>query len=402
MVKSILISLLPFLLLSACKAKSTFKAAPQSGELTPPGTRTESANGVPAGVEKGVEAGKVPESNDSGIQTKEFDLGTFRPKLDLVWMEDGNLSHITDGGKSLSSNFKSFLESLRGRSDIRVIFVGGGSLTSRVAKQDPNAKDLVTFFDYHVSQAGALALFAAGVCPPEQTAVKTDDPWNLNSNAPVRSGKLCGRQLNVEIIKRLKSGQTVADRTSQVDFYNHSDFSNPGFLRSVLRADARTVIVNVSPSNQGLYQYFPQYGKVEEPVSPTNFFEVTGLDKDNITYHNFNKMREGAYGLCLGLGVGSPATVDRNILPEQTGGKVFDICLPDHKPSFAELSKNVLEVSRSSFKLAPSGKVKIVKVMLGSKLLSAADYVLKGTTLSLKNVTALTVQDKLIVTFSTN
>jgi hypothetical protein len=122
---------------------------------------------------------------------------------------------------------------------------------------------------------------------------------------------------------------------------------------------------------------------------------VTDDESDDISGHDFVRVMTKANGgtaprVFAFRGVSNTANcrisnqgLEYNKMIAATGGEGYDICLDDWRPSFSQLTKSISSIATPSFTLKNTPDAASLKVFLDGQLLTATDYTLTGTEITL-------------------
>lgn len=361
-----------FALCLSC-AKSNFKGA---ANQDPNSEESTEVLGAESEDSKSVDSGN---SESNGTET--FTVELTKNQVDIVWVIDNSPS-MREEAAQVHKNFDAFITETSSFAEVKIALISSSLLPVTIdsfssAVQSKNipvnlpataaAKGHIQI-DQTVSSTNLLALAAAASCPAASSMAK------VTFTPTSEEHRICDLSFK-------------ADPTDPTQFFRRLE--NPeiidqvkGSLTGFFRSDAKRVYIFVTDDEaMGLKSdIFLTTVQVGTPEIKPYVFAFRGVADQ---------------GTCL---ISNPG-VAYDILAKNSGGEVFDICVPDWKPYFDQLTASINDIARSEYVLEKARVQKIVSITIDEKPLDPRLYTFKEGTVKIDH-RALQVGQKIIINYA--
>lgn len=353
-------------------------------------------------------------------------------KVDLVWIIDGS-SSMADEVARVKENLRSFVDSAKLRSDLKVAMITNVPSFANIALELPD----VELVSSAVGSTNALAVAASASCPESETHVES---MACSEDPQPSPGRICGKDLDTNWQRLFFPDPLSIPSSLRCSPYPilelRPTYSSAEQKRSVL-AEIRSKAglcegtygsISKCPdwSSLGLpWMVHPSSGQTSQnpDIAGVNgaagklsrFFRadarrvyvfVTDDNVFGVTEDNFlERLRPHAQGQKISLyafrGISPrPAVSTRpgceiarkglsydKLVAKADGGGVFDICETDWKPYFTQMSDGIKQVSTTGYKLSKAGVTSVKSVTVDGKALTADAFGYSEGLLSFKDGT---------------
>ena len=292
-------------------------------------------------------------------KTDVFALSFKQRKVDLVWVIDNSGSMVEEVAQ-VNANFAKFITGVANSGDVKVALLSKDiGPTAVTMPADAVAKGHAQFIT-NVGSTNLLAIAAAASCAAAETVI----------DLTLGTAQVCKQAITPPIV-----GGRPLEAPAEV-------FAAGARLKSFFRPGAARIYVFVTDDNaEGVTA-----ANFVDMVTPTNegrkpvIFAFRGIASTGVTCQ-----------------IARPGLAYES-LAQNTGGEVFDICLPDWSSQFAKLSQSVEKIANTQFDLSVPGAV-IQSVSIDGVALPADKYKIEGGKLIVAQDAVSDKSKEIIVTY---